>query len=88
MLFGQDMIQKLGGILDFGKKYLQAFKAQNRQISRYSIAQTCKLGAIIKIFFMRLSRFQAIIKFWDKIYTPVMSKRYNLPIPQLASKIL
>ena len=30
----------------------------------------CKLVAIMKMFTMRLSCFGAIIKFWDKIYTP------------------
>ena len=30
----------------------------------------CKLGAIIKIFITHLLHLGAIIKFWDKIYTP------------------
>ena len=34
-----------------------------------SLRTMCKLGAIKKIFITRLSRFGAIIKFWDKIYT-------------------
>ena len=49
-------------------------RAQNGQILRYFIACNVQieLGAIIKIFIARLLRFGAIIKFRDKIYTPVL----------------
>ena len=52
-----------------------------------SLHATCKLGAIIKIFITRLLRFGAIIKFWDKIYTPVArSKVQKFSISRLIHK--
>ena len=42
-----------------------------------------KLWAIIKIFITHLSRFGAIIKFWDKIYTPVTFDVDHLEIPKV-----
>ena len=45
--------------------------AQNVQILKYCITRRVRLGANIKIFSALSACFGAILKFWDKIYTPV-----------------
>ena len=44
--------------------------AQNVKLLKIYITRIVQIGANIKIFSARSARFEAIIKFRDKIYTP------------------